>query len=64
MKEFKKYLTILAVAGNVIFILWILYNGINEGFKGKLVEIVAYIVLIGLLATNSFLLLGSAKEKS
>jgi hypothetical protein len=26
------------VAGNILFILWILYNGINEGFQGTLLE--------------------------
>ena len=61
MKEFKKYLTILAVAGNAVFVLWVLVNGINEGFVGSLVEKASYIGLIGLLAINSFLLLGRSK---
>ena len=64
MKIIKKYLTMLAVACNVIFILWILFNGINEGFKGTLVEVVSYICLMGLLAINSFLLLGRVKDNS
>ena len=63
MKEMKKYLTFLAVTGNVVFILWILYNGINEGFKGTMIERVSYLVLIMLLAINSFLLLGSKRQK-
>jgi hypothetical protein len=45
-----------AVAGNILFILWILYNGINEGFRGTLIQKVAFITLTGLLATNTFLL--------
>ena len=28
----------LAIAGNVLFILWVTYNGIDEGFQGTLVE--------------------------
>ena len=24
----------LAIAGNVLFILWVMYNGIDEGFRG------------------------------
>jgi hypothetical protein len=47
----------LAIAGNVIFILWITYNGINEGFKGTLVQIFSYIGLTLLLILNSILLL-------
>jgi hypothetical protein len=53
MKELK-YLVIL---GDVIFIAWILYNGINEGFKGVTpVQAVSYISLITLLILNIFLL--------
>ena len=26
----------LAIAGNVLFILWVTYNGIDEGFRGTL----------------------------
>jgi hypothetical protein len=64
MKDLKKYLTALAFIGNIVFILWITFNGINEGFKGSLVEKASYIGLMGLLAINSFLLLGRSKENS
>lgn len=46
-----------AISGNILFILWILYNGINEDFQGTLPEKISYIGLIGLLVTNSFLVL-------
>jgi hypothetical protein len=62
MKEVKHILTILAVIGNVLFILWILYNGISEGFQGTLLEKISYLGLMVLLAVNSFLLL-SGKDK-
>jgi len=52
-----KLLSLTAVAGNILFVLWILFNGINEGFQGTLIEKVSYITLTGLLATNAFLLL-------
>jgi hypothetical protein len=53
MKEFK-YLVII---GNVLFILWILYNGIDERFKGATpTQAVSYISLITLLILNIFLL--------
>jgi len=54
-------LSIAAIAGNVLFVLWILFNGINEGFKGTSVEKVSYISLMGLLAVNAFLLIRNRK---
>jgi len=49
----------LAIAGNILFILWILYNGINEGFQGTIPEKVSFIGLSCLLILNSILLLKS-----
>jgi hypothetical protein len=46
----------IAVAGNVIFFLWILYNGINEGFQGTRLEMVSYIGLMVLLILDAFLI--------
>ena len=51
-----KYLMHLAVAGNIIYILWILYNGMDEGFRGSLVQIVAPLGLVVLLVLNIALL--------
>jgi len=51
-----KSLKILAIAGNVLFVLWISYNGINEHFAGTPIQIVSYIALIGLLVVNCILL--------
>jgi hypothetical protein len=51
-----KFLRDIAVASNVIFVLWILYNGISEGFQGTLLEIVSYIGLMILLLLNAFLI--------
>ena len=62
MKDLKKYLTALALAGNLVFILWITFNGINEGFEGSLIEKASYVGLVGLLAINSFLIFGRSKE--
>lgn len=53
MKLFKN----LAIAGNFMYILWILYNGVNEfGVKVTAVHITAYIGIIVLLILNIFLL--------
>ena len=52
----------LAIAGNILFVLWILYNGINESFKGTTIEKISYITLMGLLAVNAFLLLRKTRN--
>ena len=46
-----------AVCGNAIFIFWGMYNGMNEGFSGTLVERYSFLGLICLLSMNCFLLL-------
>ena len=50
------FLRYIAIAGNIILVLWILRNGINEGFRGTPVEIVSYIGLMLLLVLNSILI--------
>jgi hypothetical protein len=52
-----KSLKYIALFGDVIYILWIVYNAIDEGFKSiRSVEAVALIGLVILLALNIFLL--------
>lgn len=53
-----KYLRYIALAGNALFILWIAYNGIDEGSRtvGRL-EIVSLVALVCLLVLNIALLL-------
>jgi hypothetical protein len=46
----------IALFGNLIFFLWILYNGIHEEFQGTRLEIISYIGLMMLLLLNAFLL--------
>ena len=43
----------LALAGNILFVLWMLYNGIDEGFHGSAYQIISYVSLTLLLALNS-----------
>ena len=47
-----------AVAGNVSFVLWMLYNGIEESGSGQatIYQIISYIGLFLLLTLNSILL--------
>ena len=50
-----------AIAGNMLFVLWILINGINESFKGTKIEVFSYITLMVLLIVNTFLLIRKKK---
>ncbi len=47
----------IVIAGNVVYILWITYNGIDEGFSGTVIRISSYLGLIIVLVLNTFLLL-------
>jgi len=57
-------LTWAALAGNILFMLWILYNGISEHFRGTIYQKLSYIGLIGLLAINSILVLRKRSVKN
>ena len=51
-----KILRFIAIVGNVLYFLWILYNGISEGFANiGTVQGVSYIGLMVLLILNIFL---------
>ena len=53
----KKLYIYVAFLGDTLFILWILYNAVNEGFKVvRPVEAVALSTLAGLLILNIALL--------
>jgi len=47
----------LAIAGNILIILWVTYNGIDEGFQGTLVQKASYLCLVLLLILNTVLIL-------
>ena len=52
----SKLLRYIAIFGNIMFILWITYNGIDEGFKGTVYQKLSYIGLVSLLILNIGLL--------
>ncbi len=54
LSTFFKY---LAIAGNILFILWVTYNRIDEGFSGTLVQKTSYVGLMLLLVLNTVLIL-------
>lgn len=59
---FIELLSFAAIGGNILFVIWILYNGINESFKGTTIEKISYITLMGLLAVNAFLLIRKTRK--
>ncbi len=56
MNNLSKVLKYCAVAGNVLFILWMLYNGMDEGFRATPYQLASYLGLTLLLLLNSVLL--------
>lgn len=51
-----KHLKYLVIAGNAVFIVWLFINGLDEGFKGTVVQLVSYLGLTTLLILNIYLL--------
>jgi hypothetical protein len=63
LKNLNTLFSYAAISGNIIFILWVTFNGINEGFSGTLVEKFSFAGLTALLVLNTFLILMN-NEKS
>lgn len=55
--SFINTLRYAAVGGNILFILWVLFNAMDEGFQGTLPEKFSMVGLILLLTLNSLFLL-------
>ena len=53
MKNLKK----LVIAGNIIFALWLLLNGIDEGFRATPMQLISYLALWALLGLNTYFLI-------
>ncbi|HXR50272.1 MAG TPA: hypothetical protein VN778_04580 [Verrucomicrobiae bacterium] len=52
----------LLIAGDVLFILWILYNGMDSGWQATPLQLVVYIALIALLSLSSIFLYSYSKS--
>ena len=57
MRRSAAWLIWIAIAGDVIFVAWVVYNAIDDGFRGTGPQIVSGIGLVLLLALNIYLLL-------
>jgi hypothetical protein len=53
-----------AIAGNILFVLWVTHNAIDSGFSGTIYEKISCVVLMALLITNCFLLIRSFKAET
>ena len=51
------------IAGNILFVLWMTFNALKEGFSGTIYEKISYAGLICLLALNSYLVLGAGRQE-
>jgi hypothetical protein len=52
----RKWASYAAIAGDAAFIAWLLFNAIDDGFRGTAPEIASWIGLTVLLAVNVVLL--------
>ncbi len=50
----------VAISGNVIFVFWVLFNGVDSGFSGSSVQVASYLALLGLLGLNTALIVRSS----
>ena len=58
---FITFLIFITIAGNILFMLWITYNGMKEHFRGTVYEKISYVVLMGLLLVNTYLVIRHRK---
>ena len=63
MKNLIPLMKTAAIAGNILFALWMTFNALKEHFSGTLPEKVSYVGLMCLLILNSWLILPAAKQK-
>jgi len=63
-KDFILLLKYGAIAGNVLFVLWVTFNAIDSGFAGTVYEKISYVTLMALLITNCVLLIRSFKAET
>ena len=57
-----KLLSLAAISGNILFMLWITLNGLKEHFQGTIYEKLSYVGLMGLLSLNTILIIRCKKK--
>lgn len=58
-QQFFIWMKNAAITGNILFIIWVTHNAMEAHFAGTIYEKLSYVGLMGLLLTNSFLLLAN-----
>jgi len=53
----------LVIAANILFILWMTWNGIDEGFGGTIYQKMSYVGLTVLLIFNIILIIKKSPPK-
>ena len=56
MTKVRSCIRYFVIAGNAVFVLWIIRNGMEAGFRGRPVEVASWVGLIALLVLNAVLL--------
>lgn len=56
MTRVRSWLRYVGIVGNVVYFLWIVRYGIDQGFRGSLVEVISLTGLLVLLFLNVALL--------
>lgn len=54
-KETRTLLRYITLIGNGLFVLWILFNGMDSGWSATPVQLASYVGLVILLALNTYL---------
>ena len=60
--NFMLLLRYAAVTGNILFVLWISFNAMDEGFRGTIYQKLSAMGIIGLLIVNSILITGKSQK--
>ncbi len=61
-KEMLKLFKRMAIVGNILFVLWLVFNGIDEGFQASPLQKLSYLTLITLLLVNAWLLAKNSRD--
>jgi len=56
-KQFIALLRFAAISGNILFVLWVTFNGWQQGFSGSIYQKLSWVGLTLLLSIDSFLIL-------
>jgi len=62
-KKGLEIISLLAIAGNILFMFWFAYSRINENFRGSIYQLLSFIGLMGLLFVTIVIILNKRKTQ-